>query len=245
LDLVNAETGTSVWPTPIRDVRTDLPFIVDGDAIFVTREREFVAFNFLDASPMTIAEFEFEGGEQPLLVQMVGTNFLISANQNILSLGRAGNVEYQRYYEPPGRSWLENAAILLSEAFVAATVYKCLDLGAVGAAGAASLMSQRDFRARAFEACTSATVENPDSVLPPSAEDAVNWANYTYVYTKQPSSAGRDGFSLVKLDVRNGKEVARVWIDERRPNYVLDPISGFVFVKENDNEIFALKFPDN
>ena len=65
---------------------------------------------------------------------------------------------------------------------------------------------------------------------------------YRYVYTEQPLG-DRGGFSLVKLDIRNGEEVGRVWIGDRRPGYLVDPISGFVFVKENDKAIFALKFP--
>jgi hypothetical protein len=68
--------------------------------------------------------------------------------------------------------------------------------------------------------------------------------NYVHVYTGQPVG-GREGFSLVKLDIRDGEEAGRVWIDKRRPDYVLDPISGFVFVKEKDNEIVAFKFTGN
>ena len=45
------------------------------------------------------------------------------------------------------------------------------------------------------------------------------------------------------MDKRNGREAGRVWINERRPEYVLDPITGFVFVKDDDKEIFALRFP--
>ena len=94
----------------------------------------------------------------------------------------------------------------------------------------------------------------PDSDLPEGADphgilsrfrNAEHWANFAYVYTKQPDSSGREGFSLVRLDKRNGEEVGRVWINKRRPDYVLDWLSGFVFVKVNKKEINAHKFPDN
>ena len=68
-------------------------------------------------------------------------------------------------------------------------------------------------------------------------------ANYTYVYTKSPGATGRRGFSLVKLDKRSGAEAGRVWIDKRRPEYVIDPVAGIVIVKENDREIYAVSFP--
>lgn len=245
IDLVDWETGLSIWERPFGDLSIDAPFVVDADGIFIAKREELVALDYEDGSSHQIAQFEFQGGEHPLRVQMASTGFLVSANQNLLSLDRTGEVQYHRYYEPPGRSWLENAAIMASEAFVAATAIDCMYRGGDSRdlRPAVLVAGSREWRALVFEACTGWSVENPDSVLPPSAEDAVNWVNYTYVYTKQPSSTGRDGFSLVKLDMRNGEEVARVWIDERHPDYVLDPINGFVFVKENDKEIFALKFP--
>ncbi len=81
------------------------------------------------------------------------------------------------------------------------------------------------------------------SYAPPPSRQAEHWANFAYVYTKQPDSSGREGFSLVKLDKRDGQEVGRVWMLKKRPDYVLDRMSGFVFIKVDDKEIIAHKFP--
>ena len=86
-------------------------------------------------------------------------------------------------------------------------------------------------------------MEDADSVLGPSFQNAQEWANYAFFYTKVPDAAGREGFSLVKIDKRDGEEAGRVWIDERRPDYVLDPPSGMVFVKVDDKELVAYAFP--
>jgi len=67
-------------------------------------------------------------------------------------------------------------------------------------------------------------------------------ARYVYMYTEEPLGE-RKGFSLVKFNKETGQEEGRVWVDKRRPDYSFDPISGFVFVKENSKEIFALRFP--
>ena len=73
--------------------------------------------------------------------------------------------------------------------------------------------------------------------------NAEEWANYAYVYTKEPDATGREGFSLVRIDKRYGEEVARVWLDERRPQYVIDEPSGTVFVKTEDDELVAFAYP--
>ena len=44
--------------------------------------------------------------------------------------------------------------------------------------------------------------------------------------------------------LEHGADVADVWIDERRPDYVLDEPTGMVYVKADDKEIFALRFPE-
>ncbi len=218
IDLVDLATGTSTWEREFKDLKINTPFIVHGDGIFVTRREEFVVLDYADGSSLKLAEFEFEGpGENPKNVEIVGANFLLSANQNFFSVNRSGAVQYHSYFESPGRSLLENVAILAS-----ATAMARAEGDSVVYVRAA--MEEGDESWSRFQ----------------NAEHSVNFA---YVYTKQPDSSGHEGFSLVKLDKRSGEEVGRVWIDERRPDYVLDWMSGFVFVKENDKEIIGLKFP--
>jgi outer membrane protein assembly factor BamB len=220
VDLLDPETGTSVWERDFKDLKVNAPFILDGDAIFIPDRKEFVALDYADGSALRLAEFEFEGGERPNMLEIAGTNFLISANQNFLSLDRGGTIRYHLYYESPGRSLLENIAVVASAAAAGYSVEEMAKL--------------------------------PDADLPDWVDggtlrrfrSAENWANFAYAYTKQPDSSGREGFSLVRLDKRSGEEIGRVWIEKRRADYVIDRLSGIVFVKESNEEIFAVKFKD-
>ena len=47
---------------------------------------------------------------------------------------------------------------------------------------------------------------------------------------------------LVKFDKRRGKEVGRLWLNERNPKYTLDIVTHTVFFKSSKNVIQALKF---
>ena len=218
VDLVNLEMGASVWRREYKDLKINTPFIVDEHSIFVSTKDEVVALAYADGSDRSMLEFEFEDDEEPLLVEMIGPNVVVSSNQNFLSMDPEGTVQYHRFFEAPGRSALENFA-LLAVATAVADSGEAIDLDELF------------------------TLDSPEELWS-RYRDAESWAYFGYIYTKDADAAGREGFSLVKLDKRDGEEVGRVWIDERRPDYVLDWISGFVFVKEGDREIYALAFPD-
>ena len=112
VDLLDPETGTSMWEREFRDLRLNTPFIASAEAIFVTDREEFIALDYLDGSAARLAEFEFEGNDDPVMVQRSGGNILITANQNYLAVATDGTIQYHVYYESPGRSRFENMALL-------------------------------------------------------------------------------------------------------------------------------------
>jgi hypothetical protein len=63
-----------------------------------------------------------------------------------------------------------------------------------------------------------------------------------YMFTNQSDSGGREGFSFVRLDTRDGRELGRVWVDQRRPQFVLDPESSTLIVRRGQREVVALRF---
>ena len=65
-----------------------------------------------------------------------------------------------------------------------------------------------------------------------------------YAYTQTPDAAGREGFSLVKFDKRTGEVAGRVWIEDRHPTYVVDPVRSVLFVEMDDDVIAAFSFPE-
>jgi outer membrane protein assembly factor BamB len=230
LDLLDPETGASMWQRSFRDLKVNTPFVVEGAAIFVAKEEELVALDYQDGLATRIAEFKFEGGGRPEALEVVSTNFVISANQNFLSFTSAGDLQYHQYYEEPGRSLLEQAAILATK--VGGVVAR---LDCFGSGGGALFGDNSD------SDCLQ--IGDLAPFLGPRFQNAEQWANFAYVYTKQPDySSGREGFSLVRLDKRDGQEIGRVWMDSRRPDYLRDPLSDLVFVKANDKEIIAFKF---
>jgi hypothetical protein len=62
------------------------------------------------------------------------------------------------------------------------------------------------------------------------------------MFTEQPDSTGQTGFSLVRLDKRDGRETGRFWSKDRKPNFSIDPFASRLFVKTDDAEIAAYAF---
>lgn len=65
-----------------------------------------------------------------------------------------------------------------------------------------------------------------------------------YFFTGRPDPADRDGFSIVRFDALGGREVSRLWLDDRNPSYVLEPASGSVYYQRSGREIVAMRFAD-
>ena len=219
IDLVDPENGTSIWDREFRDLNVNTPFFATDEAILITARNEFVALDYASGSAARLARFAFEGKDDPTMLEMSGGNLLISSNQNLLAISGDGAVQYHVFYEAPGRSLFENIAVMASAAAAGYSTQQIANL--------------RD-------------ADLPDWVDGGTLrrfQNAEEWANYAYVYTKEPDAAGREGFSLVRIDKRYGEEVARVWLDERRPQYLIDEPSGMVFVKTDDNELVAFAFP--
>ena len=61
------------------------------------------------------------------------------------------------------------------------------------------------------------------------------------MYTEQPA-AGREGFSLVRVDKASGAVTGRLWLDERDPSYSVDSHTETVFYQATDYELGALRF---
>jgi len=79
-------------------------------------------------------------------------------------------------------------------------------------------------------------------MIPPSYAWSASAPDYYYIFTAKADSAGQKGFSLVALDRGDGREVGRMWFEERNPHFILAPASGTVFQVEDKTKITARRF---
>jgi hypothetical protein len=83
-------------------------------------------------------------------------------------------------------------------------------------------------------------VDNP--VLSLRYKATLEADRYTHLLTSAEAADGRRGFSVVRLEKETGAEAGRVWVDDRSPDYALDPASGTVYLLRDKRVIEALRF---
>jgi Leucine-rich repeat (LRR) protein len=66
----------------------------------------------------------------------------------------------------------------------------------------------------------------------------------TYIYTKAHDPTDLEGYSLVKVRLGTGLEEGRIWLDERNPDYLMNPGTGMIYFKRDKKEFDALSFVD-
>jgi len=65
--------------------------------------------------------------------------------------------------------------------------------------------------------------------------------NYVYSVAHEEDSTGHNRPVFLWLHKDDGRVTGRVWLEEKRPEYQLDPIAGILYVKTADTEIVAFK----
>jgi len=229
IDILDTRNGTSLWEAPWVLYR-NVPFLARADEIYTTSDDgQLVALNALDGSPETFASIPRSPVGRAPNLEAVGGNFFLSSNSRFLSVNRAGDILYDRYYYLVAQE--------TTGFFNRWVIPGLVGIAANAAAATASVLAQRT---------TYEEVHVGDLGLREwSVGVATHQANYIYVYTSQSDSVGnRVGYGLVKLDKRDGNEVELIRTDEADlVDHVMHPLGEFVFVKDDNKEIFALRLP--
>ena len=221
LDLIDPSTGASRWAKNI-EIRGRSPFLLRGDTIFQAVTKGFRAFEAASGKVLSEGQFpELGGGEEPLLIEPLDDgDFVLISAQNLLRVAPDGQVKYHRYLKAPGSSMLAKVA-----AVTAAVAVTAVTRANAGSTGGYYLIP----------------TGLPLDVLQARYHATANANRYAYIYTGQTLEGG-DGFDLVRFDKASGTEKGRVRLADRRPTYIVEPVSGTV-VSVVGKELVAYRYP--
>jgi outer membrane protein assembly factor BamB len=228
LDLLDAKGGTSRWPRPFLDMKHDAvaPFLVVDDTAYLGDRERLFTVALQGGAVRQLTNYKFEGGEEPVTVERRGEQLLLLSAHNLLLVNTRDAQQVARYYPAPGSSFLSK----LGKAAL-------FTMSAMSQAGAASQAGRPGVHV------TGSFDYNP--FIKQRIQGVVRAAEtYTFMYTRAPDAAGREGFSLVRLRKADGQESGRLWFDDRSPEYLLDVASSTVYWKHGDREIVARKFAE-
>lgn len=208
LAALDPATGNRLWPDDL-EPKGGATGYIRSDTVYLSNDGVLSRIPLASGKRDEVASILFQGGEQPVRMDTLpGGGFVLVARQNIMRVNHDGTVAYRRYYKAPSASFL---AKLVSTALIVGL--NVASYAATPAGGMAPII-----------------VRNP--VLTARYGRTTEALNYFYIFTATPDSTGREGYSLVLLDRRDGRELGRLWFDERSPDYELDVVSGAVYEKE-------------
>lgn len=239
LDLIDPATGAARWRKRFRNVlqqpRPVTPSLVEEGRVWVAANGKLLAISLDDGATTEVARFKFDGDEHPFVLERREKGLLLIGSQNLMLLDSAGALVYHVYHPAPGRGTLSE-----------------LGLGAVAVVSTVVNVVS-DVAYCAFDDdCTWAQPVEPNLFLPvdrmpvPSlgkryvaSEQA---RNHVYSVAQERDSIGHRRPAFLRLHKDDGRMVGRVWLEEKRPKYALDLISGMLYAKNGDREILAFRF---
>jgi outer membrane protein assembly factor BamB len=225
IDLLDRATGRSLWTRPMKDLKNPTALLVRGDTAYFAGKDRFFALDLPSAKLRQVAELDFKGGESPWLIEERGGALVLLSSQNLACVETGGATRFHKYYPAPGAS-------LFSKIMSTAAI---VGLNMALGAGAQSLANSSGGMVVYPQ-----MVDNP--VLSLRYKATLEADRYTHLLTSAEAADGRRGFSVVRLEKETGAEAGRVWVDDRSPDYALDPASGTVYLLRDKRVIEALRF---
>jgi outer membrane protein assembly factor BamB len=226
LDFVDLRTGTSLWQKPFGAMKNEslAPFLIVGDTVYLGDGGRLFAVALQDGGVRELARYEFEGTEEPAALERRNEDLILLSAHNLVVINTRGVQQVRRYYPAPGTSLLGK-----------------LGQAALFMASAMSQVEAAEQQARPGPRVTVTFDYNP-FIKQRMLGTVRAFEDFTFMYTRAPDRAGREGFSLVRVRKANGEEAGRVWLEDRSPEYELDAAAGIVYAKRGSREVVALQF---
>jgi len=197
-----------------------LPFVVGDDAIYyVNQQSELIALDPEDGSLNTITRYNFMENESPTSLSLIDGNLFLNSSYNFAGFDSGGQSLYQRFYKAPGPSnWAKAGAIAQDSLAIASGYPDSLE-------GEVKFDNVRETWAKRYG----------------TAVDTRRFS-YTHIEAEKYRKDDDQEFALVLFDKYAGKEVGRLWLNKRTPEFAVDPFMQTVFWKSSKKVIQALEF---
>lgn len=235
-NIVNLETGEQVWKKPLKYKRADAvasDYDAKNDRYLISADDELFSVDANTGEVSTLAESDFDGGEDPTNVEVRDGGILLTSSQNMMMLDWDGQMGWHEYHRAPGKSAF--GAILMGVAAVASA-----------AAATASYAEANRNRNRlgyytsrgesyaqlgdAMAVATGASIA--EMVKRFKATSATE--NARFVLTKLDAGVG-----LVKLNKDNGALEKQIILKDKKPNYTVDDFGGILYYQADNDTVYA------
>lgn len=242
-NIVDLKTGDQVWNKPLKYKNSAAVASTFDSA----KNRYLIAANgdiyAIDANSGDVSEFakvKFDEKEVANTMQMRNGNIFLSSSQNLAMLGSDGNEIYHEYYKSPGQSGF--IKVISGIAGVASTGLAMAHAAKAGANRTSPYGDSNDLdnynetgkeNARAAKMFASIGDAAFD-VMSKRFKATAATENAQFILTKLNA-----GIGLVKVNKDTGKVDKEILLNDKKPEYQVDELEGFLYYKANNNTIQA------
>lgn len=241
-NIVNLKTGDQVWGKPLKYRKaSSVASTFDGanDRYLIAADGKIMSIDATSGEVSDFAKINFDEKEDPNHMEIRNGGVFLSSNQNMTLVGFNGKETYHVYHKSPGRSTFGKiVGGALAVASTAMTVGMSAKAGANRSAYGSinDLNSYNDYGKEAkraadmFSDIASASFDYLSTRFKASAATE----NAQFILTNLDGGAG-----LVKLNKDTGEIEKEILLKDKKPEYEVDELGGFLFYKANDQTIYA------
>ncbi len=237
-DMINMETGESVFGKPIKYKRSAAvasAYDEAKDRFLVSCKDGLYAINGNDGGYELLNDnLNFEGKEVAQSIDVRDNAILLSSDQNLTWLGSGGEEQNHVYHRAPGKSAVGLIMVgALTLASSAAAVSHSAQAGYMKGAGVPSYNSTVQYHEGQAESWGNvADAGFKEMAKRFKATKATE--NSAFILTKIDGGVG-----LVKVDKDSGETMKEILVKDKDPMYEVDDFEGILYFKAKGNMIYA------
>tara|TARA_R110002049_G_scaffold71370_2_gene183914 strand:- start:2717 stop:4624 length:1908 start_codon:yes stop_codon:yes gene_type:complete len=241
-NIVNLKTGDQVWSKPLKYKKaTSVASTFDkaNNRYLIAADGEIKA---IDANSGDVSDFSkcnFDEKEEPNMMQIRDGGVFLSSDQNMTLVDFSGKENYHAYYKSPGRSTfgkIVGGALAVASTAMAVGMSARAGANRTGYGSMNDLGSYNDYGKEAKRAA--------------DMFSSIASASFDYLATRFKSTAATEnaqfiltsldgGTGLVKINKDTGNMDKEIVLKDKKPEYEVDELGGFLFYKANDKTIYA------
>lgn len=246
-NMVDYSTGKKIWKKNAEfDKKRPLVYAADGDRFLVYNNKRLYKFDASNTdSPMPKGKIDVENDKTIESIESFDWGVCIVGQNDVIGLNNEGQTIYQNSYKEPGEvgrrllktggmigsGFLQMKSSVNKSAADAVFVYRDKD----GKTSSADLFSSADkdkMLKKAENDMQAANIidKNITAKFAQRFNGLKQNSEFAFILAK-----GAKGTELVKVRKKDGKELAKIELDNNKPVYEIDPIDGSIYYVEGNN----------
>ena len=236
IDLLDPETGQSVWRERTDRFDEESQVLVEDDTIYVAEDERLSVIDLETGDVARLAEYDLDGDDPPR-IERRDESFVLMSRQNILKVSRSGDTEYHVFQNAPSAGFFSRLIAAIDYA-----LYSIEENNYNTQSSTASADEQAEAQQR-YDQARTAMLDSFPALRERERSGSESPGGY-YMFTDTPVG-DREGYSLVQVDKTSGADIGRLWTEQRTAKYTTDDISGTVYFQEAPDLLRALRLGAN